>query len=78
MSRDRRRGPRESRRLPRWSEIAPLLEPLLAAGTDPWRVWGWLTQPAALLGGQVPAEAAADPETAQVAAHAARRLAAAG
>lgn len=25
MSRDRRRGPRESRRLPRWSEIAPLL-----------------------------------------------------
>ena len=44
----------------------------------PWRGWGWVTQPAALLGGQVPAEAAADPETAQVAAHAARRLAAAG
>ncbi len=60
------------------ADLAPLLEPLLAAGTDPWRVWGWLTQPAALLGGQVPAEAAADPETAQVAAHAARRLAAAG
>ena len=60
------------------ADLAPLVEPLLAAGTDPWRVWGWLTQPAALLGGQVPAEAAADPETAEVAAHAARRLAAAG
>ena len=60
------------------ADLAPLIEPLLAAGTDPWRVWGWLTQPAALLGGQVPAEAAADPETAEVAAHAARRLAAAG
>ena len=51
------------------ADLAPLVEPLLAAGTDPWRVWGWLTQPAALLGG---------PETAEVAAHAARRLAAAG
>ncbi len=59
-------------------DLAPLIEPLLAAGTDPWRVWGWLTQPAALLGGQVPAEAAADPESAAIAAHAARRLAAAG
>lgn len=57
-------------------ELLPLLEPLLAAGTDPWRVWGWLTRPAALLGGLVPAEAAADPETAEDAAVAAAALAA--
>lgn len=56
-------------------ELLPLLEPLLAAGTDPWRVWGWLTRPAALLGGEVPARAAADPETAPDAAAAARALA---
>lgn len=57
-------------------ELLPLLEPLLAAGTDPWRVWGWLTRPAALLGGLVPAEAAADPEAAGDAATAAAALAA--
>lgn len=56
-------------------ELLPVLEPLLAAGMDPWRVWGWLTQPAALLGGLVPQEAAAEAETAPVVAHAAVRLA---
>lgn len=57
-------------------ELAPLLEPLLAARTDPWRTWGWLVQPAALLGGEVPARAALDPDLAPSAAHAARRMAA--
>lgn len=56
-------------------ELVPVLEPLLAAGTDPWHVWAWLTQPAALLGGQVPERAAADPEEAAVVLHAAIRLA---
>ena len=36
---------------------------------------GWLTQPAALLGGQVPHEAAQDPEEAAIVRHAAVRLA---
>ena len=44
------------------SDLIAVLEPLLAAGMDPWRVWTWLTQPAALLGGLVPEQAAADPE----------------
>ena len=56
-------------------DLAPVLEPLLAARMDPWRAWAWLTQPAALLGGQVPERAAADPETADLAAVAAARLA---
>ena len=56
-------------------ELAPVLEPLLAARMDPWRVWAWLTQPAALLGGQVPHEAARDPEEAAIVRHAAVRLA---
>lgn len=56
-------------------ELAPVLEPLLAAGTDPWQVWGWLTQPAGLLSGLVPERAAADPEEAAVVRHAAVRLA---
>lgn len=56
-------------------ELLPLLEPLLSSRTDPWRVWGWLTHPAALLGGLVPADAAADPDTAEDAAAAARALA---
>lgn len=56
-------------------ELAPLLTALLSAGMDPWRAWAWLTQPAALLGGLVPHEAAADPETAALAQHAAVRLA---
>jgi hypothetical protein len=43
-------------------ELLTVLEPLLAAGADPWRVWIWLTSPAALLGGAVPHEAARDPE----------------
>ena len=57
------------------AELLPVLEPLLAAGMDPWRVWAWLTQPAALLSGQVPERAAADPEDAEVVVHAAVRLA---
>ena len=56
-------------------ELLPVLEPLLAAGMDAWAVWGWLTQPAALLGGLVPEQAAADPEEADVVRHAAVRLA---
>ncbi|QIX28410.1 hypothetical protein ncot_18785 [Nocardioides sp. JQ2195] len=56
-------------------EVVPLLRPLLAAGMDAWNAWAWLTQPAALLGGLVPERAAADPEEAELAAHAAVRLA---
>ena len=43
-------------------ELLTVLEPLMAAGVDPWRTWIWLTSPAALLGGAVPHEAARDPE----------------
>jgi hypothetical protein len=43
-------------------ELLTVLEPLIAAGVDPWRAWIWLTSPAALLGGAVPHEAARDPE----------------
>jgi hypothetical protein len=57
------------------AELVPVLEPLLASRMDPWQVWGWLTQPAALLGGQVPERAAADPAEADVVMHAAVRLA---
>jgi hypothetical protein len=56
-------------------DLAPVLEPLLAAGMDPWRVWAWLTQPALLLGGLVPEQAVADAETTDVVLHAAVRLA---
>lgn len=56
-------------------ELAEVLESLLSARMDPWRAWGWLTQPAALLGGLVPEQAAADPEHAQLVRHAAARLA---
>ncbi|QWC85152.1 hypothetical protein KLP28_16790 [Nocardioidaceae bacterium] len=56
------------------ADLAPLLRPLLAAGMDAWRVWAWLTQPAALLGGEVPERAAADPDLAAVARTAAVRL----
>lgn len=57
-------------------EVAALLEPLLAAGMDPWRAWIWLTQPAALTFGVPPERAAADPETAEITVRAAERLAA--
>ncbi len=43
-------------------ELLTVLEPLLAAGIDPWHAWIWLTSPAALLGGAVPHEAARDAE----------------
>ena len=56
-------------------ELGPVLEPLLTAGMDPWRAWAWLTQPAALLGGQVPEQVAADPASAGLVAGAAVRLA---
>jgi hypothetical protein len=56
-------------------DLAPVLEPLLAARMDPWRAWAWLTQPALLLGGLVPERAAADTATAGVVLHAAVRLA---
>ncbi|MDN5894270.1 MAG: hypothetical protein L0H93_09610 [Nocardioides sp.] len=57
------------------TEIVAVLKPLLAAGMDPWNAWAWLAQPAALLGGQVPERAAADPEEADLVRHAAVRLA---
>lgn len=56
-------------------DLAPVLQPLLAAGMDPWKAWIWLTQPAALLGGLLPEQAAADPDTADLVVHAAVRLA---
>lgn len=56
-------------------ELAPVLGPLLAAGMDPWKAWAWLTQPAGLLGGLVPEQAAADPAEADVVQRAAERLA---
>lgn len=56
-------------------ELGPVLEPLLASAMDAWQVWTWLTQPAALLGGQVPHEAARDADEAAIVRHAAVRLA---
>jgi hypothetical protein len=57
------------------TELAAVIEPLLAARTDPWQAWAWLSQPVALLGGQVPERLAADPAEAAVVARAATRLA---
>jgi hypothetical protein len=57
-------------------DLAPLLKPLTEAGLGSWQMWAWMTQPAGLLSGLVPAEAAANPETCARAAHAAERLAA--
>jgi hypothetical protein len=54
-------------------DLAPVLEPLLAARMDPWRLWAWLTRPAALLGGLVPEQAVADDP--DLVLHAAVRLA---
>jgi len=56
-------------------ELAPVLEPLLAAAMDPWQVWAWLTQPAGLLGGRVPEQAVRDEAEAPIVRHAAVRLA---
>ncbi|QIK77137.1 hypothetical protein [Nocardioides piscis] len=56
-------------------DLLPVLRPLLAAGMDPWRAWGWLTEPVALLGGLVPAQVADDPEHADVVRRAALALA---
>ncbi|MBM0123535.1 hypothetical protein [Pimelobacter simplex] len=56
-------------------ELAAVLEPLLASTMDPWQVWAWLTQPAGLLGGQVPHEAARDDDEVAIVRHAAVRLA---
>ncbi|GAB2861603.1 hypothetical protein [Nocardioides pacificus] len=56
-------------------DLAPVLQPLLAAGIDPWRAWAWLTQPAGLMAGLVPEQAAADPETATMARRAGLALA---
>lgn len=57
------------------TELLAVLEPLLAAGIDPWRAWIWLTTPAGLLGGGVPHEAARDPEELPLVQHAAVALA---
>jgi len=56
-------------------DLLAVLEPLLSSGMDPWQVWAWLTQPAALLSGAVPHEAARDPEEEPIVVHAAIRLA---
>ncbi|TIC89027.1 hypothetical protein E8D34_00450 [Nocardioides sp. GY 10113] len=56
-------------------ELGAVLEPLLAARMDPWKAWIWLTQPAGLLSGAVPQEAAADPDEVDLVRHAAVRLA---
>ncbi|MBM7517638.1 hypothetical protein [Nocardioides nitrophenolicus] len=56
-------------------ELGAVLEPLLAARMDPWRVWAWLTQPAGLLGGRIPHEAARDGDEVAIVRHAAVRLA---
>lgn len=58
-------------------EVVELLEPLLTAGMDVWKAWAWLTRPAALAAGLVPAEAVAgaDPADADVVRRAAQRLA---
>jgi hypothetical protein len=56
-------------------ELAPVLEPLLSSGMDRWQVWGWLTQPAGLLGGMIPQEAVQDLDEAPIVHHAAVRLA---
>ncbi|WP_374457445.1 hypothetical protein [Nocardioides sp.] len=57
------------------AELLAVLETLMAAGIDPWRVWIWLTTPAGLLGGEVPHEAARDPEELPVVQRAAVALA---
>ena len=44
-------------------ELLTVLEPLLAAGIDPWRTWIWLTSPAGLLGGAVPPRLLAIPRS---------------
>lgn len=59
-------------------ELVGVLEALLGGGVDPWRAWAWLTRPAGLLAGDVPEQAAAEPDLAAAVVHAARRLAAAG
>ncbi|MBB3045286.1 hypothetical protein KM427_23370 [Nocardioides sp. LMS-CY] len=56
-------------------DLAPVLEPLLAARMDPWRAWAWLTQPAALTLGQAPERAVTDPDLTDLVLHAAVRLA---
>ena len=56
-------------------ELLAVLEPLLAAGVEPWRTWIWLTTPAGLLGGAVPHEAARDPEELPIVQRAAVALA---
>ena len=56
------------------TELLPVLEPLLVS-VDPWRVWIWLTTPAALLAGAVPHEAARDPDELPVVQRAAVALA---
>jgi hypothetical protein len=57
-------------------DLAPLLDPLMAAGLNGWQLWSWLVEPTGMLSGLVPADAAADPKTASRAAKAAARLAA--
>lgn len=55
--------------------LQPVLHTLLTSGMDPWRAWGWLTEPVALLGGQVPCVAVKDPDEAPVVLRAAQALA---
>lgn len=57
-------------------ELLPLLDPLLEAGMEPWQVWSWLTQPAALTFGLAPSEAVTDPDSVDLVTRAAVALAA--
>ncbi|MBF4161407.1 hypothetical protein [Nocardioides acrostichi] len=64
-------------------DLAPVLAALLPAlgaggrgGLDPWLVWGWLTTPAGLLGGEVPEQAVRSSADAAVVVRAAEALAA--
>lgn len=58
------------------SELVPVLQTLAGPTVDAWATWAWLTQPVALLGGQVPADLVRDPAEAQVVVRAAQALAA--
>ncbi|MDR7252150.1 hypothetical protein J2X46_001126 [Nocardioides sp. BE266] len=57
------------------TELLVVIETLLSAGVDPWRAWIWLTTPAGLLGGDIPHEAARDPEELPIVQRAAVALA---
>ncbi len=59
------------------SELVPILQALAGPAADGWAIWAWLTHPAALLGGAIPAELVKDPAEAPLVRFAATKLAAA-